>query len=124
MQYLSDAWFAAADEALRSAGPAPVELVIDQHVAGAESWRIVIGPECSIHRLTDLTDPLARPDAAFHQSIEVARAIARGDADAHQAILLGDVRFEGDIARVVDGRNGLEWLGDVLAPIMDRIVWN
>lgn len=124
MQYLSDEWFEAADAAVRASPAPPAEIVVDQHIDGGPSWRVVIGPEPSVQRLpVDPAVELPEADAVFHQSRRTAEAIARGDTDSHQAFLLGQVRFSGDIDRLLSRREALAWLQQALAPVMNETVW-
>lgn len=116
VDYLSDDWLAAADAAVRSAPqPAPAELTIDQVVEGGPDWRIVIGPEPTI---TARNGAVGTADVTFHQTLETATAIAKGETDAHQAFLLGRIRFEGEIDRLIEGRDALAWLAEALMPVM------
>ena len=125
MRYLSDEWFEAADAAVRDASPAPVELTIDQHVDGSASWRVAIGVDSRIQRLDSNAAELPdAADAVFRQAQDTAAAIARGDRDSHQAFLLGEIRFEGDIDRIIERRAGLDWLHAALEPVMARTGWN
>ncbi|MEM7093476.1 MAG: hypothetical protein AAF567_10780 [Actinomycetota bacterium] len=122
MQYLSDAWFAAADAAVRGAGPAPSgPLTIVQQVDGVGAWKVTLGASPEIRRFAPGVEEAA--DATFRQTAETARRIARGETDAHQAFLLGDISFDGDITRLIEHRAALDWLEAALAPVMAATEW-
>ena len=119
MLFLSEEWLSAANAAVQATEGAPQDpLVIDQHITGARSYRIVLGPRPSVERIdpTDATRPPA--DGSFTQSIATARSIATGETDAHQAYLLGQIRFEGDVNALIERRDAFEWLERALAPAM------
>ena len=122
MEYLSEAWFLAADRALRSAErPAPLRLVIDQNVTGRERWRVVLDPAGS--RIERPPESPSSADGSFEQSLTTAAAIARGELDAHAAFLLGEISYRGDIEVLIDARPALDWLETQLAPVMAKTVW-
>jgi hypothetical protein len=119
MRYLSDEWIAAIDLAVRTAaqtGP-DQRLVVDQHVEGVIDYRIVVA-RTGAGAWAGIDAAAPPPDAAFYQTEATARAIARGDTDAHQAFLLGAIRFEGDVDLLIERRDTMTWLEQVLAPVM------
>ena len=104
VHYLSDEWFAAADNAVRAAADsAPkTNVVVHQVMTNGRSYRIRVGRgQCSIEPMTD-DDSLEQADASFTQSLETATAVATGRTDAHQAFLLGRIRFEGEAHVLID----------------------
>ena len=123
VRYLSDEWIQAADRAVRAAAAiAPAErLVIDQHIDGASSYRVIVERDaCSV---TTIGTPSAASsseaaDAAFRQSVETAQAVAQGATDAHQAFLLGHITFVGDVDVLIARRDAFAWLEAALAPVM------
>lgn len=122
MEFLSDDWLGAADQAVRdSAATAPaIPLTIDQHIEGVVSYRVVIDRGvASVQRIDATNTSLGAPDAAFTQSAETARSLASGETDAHQAFLLGEITFAGDIDVVIARRDALDWLQAALAPVME-----
>ena len=121
MRYLSSEWIDAANEAVAVvAATAPVErLIIDQHIAGASSYRVSIERDaCSVTALAGDTEP--EPDASFRQSAATAQALAQRTTDAHQAFLLGHITFEGNVDVLIARRDAFSWLEAALAPLMRR----
>ncbi len=127
VQYLSDEWIGAADQAVRSHPdlvnadlPAPTILGfrVTGGPAGQRRWRVVLdGPRTRID-----TEP-GPADVEFIQSWDTAVAVARGLRNAPAAFLAGDVRVEGDRHLLVRHTGPLSTIGDVLAPLADRTDW-
>jgi len=120
VQYLSDAWLVAADQAVRAAADtAPAtNLVVHQVITDGPSYQVrVARGNCSIVELSDAS-ALDTADASFTQSLETATAVAGGASDAHQAFLLGHIRFVGNADVLIEQREAFEWLETVLAPVM------
>ncbi len=127
MQYLSEEWFGAADQAVRAnpdlvdaALPAPTILGyrVTGGPAGQRRWRVVLdGPRTRID-----TEP-GPADVEFIQSWDTAVAVARGLRNAPAAFLAGDVRVEGDRQLLVRYAGPLSTIGEVLAPLADRTEW-
>ncbi len=129
MRYLSEEWLAAADAAMQAnASSAPDEpLVIDQHVAGAISYRVkIVRDDCSIATISDEGSATVDSDAVdsetvdatFRQDLATAAAVAQGTTDAHQAFLLGHITFVGNVDVLIDRRDSFTWLERALAPLL------
>lgn len=120
MHYLSDEWITAADAAIQAASAtAPSgQVIVDQIVEGACSYRVIIDQGASSITPLDEQASLAPADASFRQTAATAAAVAQGHTDAHQAFLLGQIRFEGDINILIERREALIWLETVLAPVI------
>lgn len=121
MRYLSNEWIEAANDAVTAAAAnAPTDrLVIDQHIDGASSYRVIVERDaCSI---TTLAQPGAETaHASFRQSAATAQAVAQRTTDAHQAFLLGHITFEGSVDILIARRDAFAWLEAALAPLMAR----
>lgn len=120
MRYLSNEWVQAADRAVKAAAAtAPQQtLIIDQQVADALDYRIVIGPSPTVEVINE--PPAASADATFSQSLETATAVAQETTDAHQQFLLGHIRFHGDINLLIERRDAFNWLQAALAPLLAK----
>jgi len=119
VRYLSSEWISAADNAVKSAAvePPAQTVVITQHVHGAASYQVVVGPSPSVTEI-DPADTTADADATFTQDLATATAVAQGSTDAHQAFLLGHIRFEGDIHLLIERGDAFDWLANALAPLL------
>lgn len=130
MHYLSIEWFEQANAAVQAAASEapPGRVVVDQTVLNPGeaplTYRVIIEPgaaeivrEPASLGLTDAAD------AHFEQQAATAAAIVRGETDAHQAFLLGHIRFEGDIAVLIEQRAAFEWLEATLAPVLENTMF-
>ncbi len=119
MQFLSDDWLAALDEAARSR-PVPdddplagVSITVDQVVTGVRTWRLVVDDGA----LSVVADPVDEPDVRLTADADVAGAVARGERSALDAFIAGDLVLGGDVARLLAARPALEAIGDLFADV-------
>lgn len=120
-EYLSPAWFVAADDLLRgddglrdrSRG---VHLVLQQTVTdddGSTTWHVVFADgEVSLQ-----TGPAERADVAFTCDRATAEAVRNGHEDAATAFLSGRLRMEGTVTALLGHSSLFGELDDVLAPL-------
>lgn len=120
-EYLSPAWFAAADRLLRGdAGlrdrSRGVHLVLQQTVTegdGSTTWHVVFADgEVSMH-----AGPAERAEVAFTCDRATAEAVRNGDEDAATAFLSGRLRMEGTVTALLEHASLFSELDDVLAPL-------
>lgn len=122
VRYLSVEWFEKANAALRAAasGAPAGRVVVDQTLLSPTeppmTYRVTI-EQNNAQMVAEPQSPEG-PDARFEQQVATAAAIVRGETDAHQAFLLGHIRFEGDIAVLIERRAAFEWLEATLAPVL------
>lgn len=124
MEFLSDDWLTALDEAARSrrAGDddplAGVDLSIEQVVTDERRWRLVVANG----------DLSVVPESAFEGDADVrltsdratASAVARGERPALEAFIAGDLVLGGDVGALLEHRAALESVGDLFAAVRDR----
>jgi len=119
--YLSPAWFAAADELLRNdAGlrerTRGVHLVLQQTVTdddGSTTWHVVLSDGAvSLHM-----GPAEQAEVAFTCDRATAEAVRNGSEDAATAFLSGRLRMEGTVAALLEHASLFSDLDDVLAPL-------
>lgn len=124
VDYLSDAWIAAANRALaaESAQFGTTQLTIYQQVLAARSYVVHITDQGASLVAAGQPDP---PPGAlcFAQDWSTACRIAQGETDAHQAFLLGDITFSGEIASLLSHAATFEHLATILAPVMAQTVF-
>lgn len=125
VQFLSDEWLAALDEAARarpSSADDPlrgVHVVIEQVITGGPRWRLVIDDgRCYVVRGGE-----AEPDVRLTSDRDTALAIATGARAALDAFLAGDLVLGGDVRTLLDRREALEALGDLFAAVRSATVF-
>ena len=130
MQFLSDDWLAAMDDAARNRvvpddDPlADVSLVIEQVVHDGPGWQLVIDHgRCSVRTLPVDGEPGTEPDVRLTSARSTAEAIASGQRAALDAFIAGDLVLGGDVRTLLDHRAALEVLGDLFATVKDRTVF-
>jgi predicted lipid carrier protein YhbT len=123
VEFLSDEWLAALDQAARdrpSADHDPVagiDLRIEQVVRDGPRWRLVIeGGAMRVDREPDDTEP----DIRLTSDRATAAAIAAGTRAALDAFITGDLVIGGDVRAMLDHREALEALGDLFADLRTR----
>lgn len=119
VQFLSDEWLAAMDDAARSRPVVDddplrgVRLVVEQVVVDGPRWRLVVDDgRCSVAPGGD-----GEPDVRFTSDRGTAEAIARGERAALEAFIAGDLVLGGDVRRLLEHRAALEVLGDLFASV-------
>jgi len=119
VQFLSDEWLAAMDEAARRRPVADddplrgVHLTVEQVVLDGPSWRLVVDDgRCSVVRGGE-----GEPDVRLTADRATAEAIATGRQAALEAFIAGDLVLGGDVRRLLDHRVALEVLGDLFASV-------
>jgi predicted lipid carrier protein YhbT len=125
VQFLSDEWLSALDDAAR-ARPSDaddplrgVHVVIEQVITGGLRWRLVVDDgRCSVVR-----DGAAEPDVRLTSDRDTAVAIATGARAALDAFLAGDLVLGGDVRKLLEHRAALEALGDLFASVRSATVF-
>lgn len=125
MQYLSDEWMQAADEALRAddalcEAASGAELTVQYDVSGAPG-----GARKYALTVVDGTvgiDPGAHPDApvSFSLDYDTAAEIARGEVAAQAAFMQGRLKLGGDVTVLVRQHALFDRMGDALGDLRDR----
>lgn len=121
MQFLSDEWLAALDDAARSRTPPPddpladVTMTVQQVVIGGPSWRLVIDRGSLSVELGEPVDGVAEPTVRLTSDRTTATDIAAGRRAALDAFITGDLVIGGDVRPMLDHRAALETLGDLFA---------
>lgn len=125
VQFLSDEWLAALDEAARSRPVAPddplrgVHLVVEQVVTDGPRWRLVVDDgRCSV-----VPGGEGEPDVRLSSDRATARDVASGRRAALHAFLAGDLVLGGDARRLLEHRQALEALGDLFAAVRAATVF-
>ena len=101
MEFLSDDWFVAANEALHGIDIGETQLVV-AHVLGDRSLHIALsGGRASIGHGTN------GADVTLQQPSEVATAVREGSLSALTAIQKGLIVVEGDVRGLMDAADAL-----------------
>lgn len=121
MQFLSDEWLAALDDAARSR-TAPVDdplaevtLTVHQVVVGGPSWRLVIDHGSLSVEPGEPAGGSTAPTVRLTSDRTTATDIAAGRRAALDAFITGDLVIGGDVRSVLEHRAALETLGDLFA---------
>ncbi len=119
MQYLSDEWIEAADEALSSkwkcgrGSGSSATTTIAYTVAGAPQGKVTyhlhFGPDGAG---VAAGDPESDPDATMALDYDTAVEIARGETSAQATFMQGRLKLGGDVMVLVRGAAALEQVGD------------
>jgi hypothetical protein len=119
VQFLSDEWLDAMDEAARSRPTDDddplqgVSVVVEQVIVDGPRWRLVVEDgRCRVSARGE-DDPKMHPPAGP----TTAEAIARGERAALDAFIAGDLVLGGDVRRLLEHRAALEALGDLFASV-------
>ena len=122
-EYLSPAWFEAADAALRAdAGLAAagrgIHLVLQQTVddpAPGTTWHIRVD-DGAVSLLVGAADDAT---VTFHCDRSTALDVHRGRTSAQAAFMAGHLRVGGDVGALLAHQELLAGLTDVLAPLRE-----
>lgn len=119
VEFLSDAWVAAADAALAPLAPVPAALVVAVTVtggpAGDRRYRLVLGPD----RVG--AEPGPGPAAVtMTMTWELAVAVNQGRESAQRAFLDGRLVLGGDPVVLLGHAQQLAAVDDALAPLRAR----
>lgn len=131
VQFLSDEWLSALDDAARRRVPAAddglaaVTMTVEQVVTGGPTWRLLIDRgSLSVEVLdagsTDADDGTVR----LISDRATATAIAAGRRAALDAFITGDLVIGGDVRPLIEHGSALEALGDLFAELRDRTVFD
>ncbi len=126
VQFLSDEWVAAMDDAAR-ARPVPepdpladVSVIIEQVVRDGPRWRLIVDHgTCAVAAGGE-----REPDVRLTSDRETAEAIATGRRPALDAFIAGDLVLGGDVRALLDNRGALEALGDIFARVKAETVFS
>ena len=111
MEFLSDDWFAAANEVLRDVDVGDTQLVV-AHVLGDQSHHISLsGGQAVIGRGTN------KADITLEQSLEVAVAVREGSLSALTAIQEGLIAVDGDVGRLIVAAEALSAVDAALSKL-------
>jgi len=122
-EYLSPAWFEAADQALQSddglaAASQGVHLVLQQSVvdpAPGLVWHMRVDDG----RVSLMVGPADDATVTFRCDRATAVEIQQGRTGAQAAFMAGNLRVGGDVAALLAHQHLLARLTDVLAPLRD-----
>lgn len=125
IRYLSEEWFAAADEALRtdtSIGRAfgDTRFVLEQVVTGAVGGDIAYSIEVQPGAVSVHAGSTGSPTVTFTVDLDTAIGIARGTANAQEGFTSGRLHFSGDVGILLRHHEALAALDDVLADLRSR----
>jgi hypothetical protein len=120
-RYLSDEWFAAADQAGAAstrghderAGALVVQHVVTGGPAGNRSFQVVL----DAGGLQITPGEAAHATVTFTLDYDAAAAIARGELSAQAAFMAGRLRVGGDLRALVDHHRAHQELDDVLGAV-------
>ncbi|MEZ5411458.1 MAG: SCP2 sterol-binding domain-containing protein [Acidimicrobiales bacterium] len=119
VEFLSDAWVAAADAALARLAPVPAPLVVAVTVTGGPGgehrYRLVLGP--------DRVGAEAGPGPAavtMTMTWDLAVAVNQGRESAQRAFLDGRLVLGGDLVVLLGHAPHLAAVDDALAPLRAR----
>ena len=111
MEFLSDDWFAAANEALQHVDVGDAQLVV-AHVMGDQSHHITLsGGQAVMGRGTN------KADITLEQSLEVAAAVREGSLSALTAIQEGLIAVEGDVGLLIVAAEALAAVDKALSKL-------
>ena len=121
MEFLSDEWIAALDEAARGFDPSSlpdVRLVIETH-AGERCWHVVLAPDGASVTAGPADDATVR----FRSDATVAAEISSGRIAAAQAFMAGELQIGGDHAVLMEHQKALAAIDDVFAGVRARTTY-
>lgn len=124
VEFLSDDWLAALDEAARARDGgdddplADVHLSIEQVVSDERRWRLVVaGGDLSVIPESSFA---GEADIRLTSDRATATAVARGQRPALDAFIAGDLVLGGNVQALLEHRAALESIGDLFAAVRDR----
>lgn len=116
MEYLSDAWFEAANAALVGFDGGSTRVRIEHRLSSA-------GGEFRYHLVIDNNgarfdaSPTRSADVILRQSVETALAVRCGEVAALEAVQDGRIGVEGDPRRLIDTAASVNAVGEKLAEL-------
>lgn len=126
MQFLSDEWLAALDDAARRRVPADddlaaVTMIVEQVVTDGPSWRLRIDRgSLSIEVLATGSSPAEDGTVRLISDRTTAADIAAGRRAALDAFITGDLVIGGDVRPLIEHGTALETVGDLFAELRTR----
>jgi SCP-2 sterol transfer family len=128
MEYLSDAWIAALDAAVRDApqlrttAPLVIESVVTEVPRRGEvRYRVAVDASGARARSVDAADPT--PELRLTTDYVTAVAIARGTENAQTALARGRLRLGGDVNVLIAHAETLSKLDDLTASVRTATVY-
>ena len=109
VKFLSDQWFAAANNALQDLDIGDVELIV-AHVSENKSHHLALSDGRA-----KLGSGTNEADVTLSQSSEVALAVREGSLSALTAIQQGLITVEGDVGRLISAAEALSAVDEVLS---------
>lgn len=123
MQFLSDEWLAALDDAARRRVPADddlaaVSMTVEQVVTDGPSWRLRIDQgSLSVEVLAAGSPPAQDGIVRLISDRKTAADIAAGRRAALDAFIAGDLVIGGDVRPLIEHGTALEAVGDLFAEL-------
>lgn len=126
MQFLSDAWVDALDDAARAhAGVSPTggPVVVQQTVSGTPWGEVTYRIEVRDGTVAVRHGPVLDPTVTLTTDAATAAAIAQGELAAQQAFMEGRLRIGGNVGALLAHQEVLADLGDLFAAVRDQTEW-
>lgn len=127
MQFLSDEWLAALDDAARRRVPpdddglAAVTMTVEQVVTDGPSWRLRVDQgSLSVEVLASGSPPAEDGTVRLISDRQTAADIAAGRRAALDAFITGDLVIGGDVRSLIEHGTALEAVGDLFAELRDQ----
>lgn len=127
MQFLSDEWLAALDDAARRRVPTDdddltaVTMTVEQVVTDGPSWRLRIDQGSLSIDAVGAGQPSADDETVRLISDRATAAdIAAGRRAALDAFITGDLVIGGDVRPLIEHGTALEAVGDLFAELRDQ----
>lgn len=127
MRYLSDAWLAAAADALAATSnalPRPVEISIQQVVTDSPDGDRTYAVAMSGTSVALVPGGVEAPDVTFTQDWETARGIALGQLSAQTAFMAGRMKIGGNTNLLVEHHDLLAEVDDLLADLRSQTTFD
>ena len=102
MEFLSDEWYRAANQALQSVDVGQTELSVAYVFEQSAHYIILANGSASLSRETQSADVTLR------QTADVAAALRTGSLSALTAIQEGLIAVEGDLGRLIEAREVMD----------------
>ena len=120
-EFLSPAWLADLDAALRATGAvaAGSELVVEEVVQGAPGGDVVYHVVLGVSGSRAGAGPAEAPDITLVVDHATAVDLARGTTNAQRALAAGALRIRGRLGALVRAQDALATLGDAVAAARD-----
>lgn len=125
LAFLSPAWLAALDEAVRAdqsvaAATAGVDLVVEQRVTDVAGGDVTFHVVFDHGRASVVPGPADAPNIRFIQDHDTARGVAAGTDSAQRAFMTGRLRVGGDLRVLLEHQEAMSALHDVFADVRAR----